>query len=751
MNRLAVLLLLLAAPSFAQAQGALFERAQAGPSPNLRAVAERVRVTIDHQYATTTLTQEFENLSDQRLEGRYILRTAGATVEGFAYWNGEEKIVGEVFEKQQARAVYNGILSRGRDPGLLEQIGEGSFAFSVFPIEPHEHKRVEVRFGQRLAREGRRMQYRLTLGGGESDVVADVSDAHPIVRVDSQSHRLEIEKLDDRHQRVRAFAGPTGTRDLVIDVEVNADPWQPSVLVHRDPGQDPYLVLQMAAPATVSSSEISRKDVTVVIDRSGSMSGAPMDQACAAGELVVKRLRRGDRVNVIAFDHTVDPLFTKPQPIETAREAALQFIRRIRAGGGTNIALALQTALRAQNASNEPHVVLFLTDGQSDSESSLRVAGDDKGDARVFTLGLGSEVDKPLLSRLSSMKRGRFTYIESPEVIEQRVGRLFDQIESPALVGLSLEARGATLTQAYPRTLPDLSAGDDLLVSSRVMGAPGSRLELVVHGTLGGRQVAYPVSVTLPERASHPWAGRLWAKSRIDDVLEEMALTRTPPPELRDEVVELGLAYDLVTPYTSFLAVPERELSPEQSLTLAQMREQRAKVVAANADAAALSRHNMPPGDPLLTVNAPRDVLSVTAYFPFGLVRDLRWDEKLEKWTLRFLVPVGVPDGEYEAVVVIVRRDKTVELAKAPYTIDSKEPDFEVETAPALSGGVHVRVVAAEPARRVTVALAQDPRRRIELTGDGRVFEGDLPVTGKLRVVVADLARNETAREVEPR
>jgi Ca-activated chloride channel family protein len=159
----------------------------------------------------------------------------------------------------------------------------------------------------------------------------------------------------------------------------------------------------------------------------------------------------------------------------------------------------------------------------------------------------------------------------------------------------------------------------------------------------------------------------------------------------------------------------------------------------------------MPPGDPVLTVIAPKDALQVTAYFPFGLVKDLFWDEHQEKWTLRFLVPVGVADGDYQAKVIIVHRDHTVEVAAAAYTIDSKEPDFEVEAVLALSGGVHVRVVSAEPARRVTVALASDPRRRVELKGDGRTFEGDLPAQGLLRVVVSDLARNEAAREVEPR
>jgi len=748
MTRFALLLAVLAAPSFAQ--GVLFEPGVDGPGQRLRFVSERVRIEIDHQYASTVLEQQFENLTDQRLEGRYVLRTAGATVEGFAYWNGEEKIVGEVFEKQAARNLYDDVSGRRRDPGLLEQIGEGSFAFRVFPIEPRETKRIEIRFGQRLARIGNLMQYRLTLGGGQSDVAADIRDPRPIARVDSSSHQLSVDRIDPRHVHLRASGGAAGARDLVIDVETSAAPWQPSVVVHRDPGQDAYLVLQMAAPGKVEQSQVSGKDVTLVIDHSGSMTGPPLDQACAAAELVVRRLRDGDRVNVIAFDHNVDPLFAAPQPAGTARDAALQFIRGIRAGGGTNIAAALDAALKAQSGGHEPHLVLFLTDGQSDSEAALRVAAQDRGDARVFTLGLGHGVQKALLSRLASMKRGRFTYVESPEALELRIGSLFQQIESPALVGVTLEARGATLTRTYPRTLPDLSAGDDLLVTGRVMGPPGATLQLVLHGTLGGRQVDHPLSVTLPERASHPWAGRIWAKSRIDEVLEEVALTGASTPELRNEVIELGLAYNLVTPYTSFLAVPERELNEGQAATLADLRAQRARIMAANSDAAALSRTRMPPGDPVLTVKAPKDALQVTAYFPFGLVRDLAWDDKQEKWVLRFLVPVGVPDGEYEATVLIVLRDGNLELAKAQYTIDSKEPDFEVE-AKKVAGNILLRVRSSKPARRVTAALVADPRRRVELAGAGSDFTGVLHGSGPVRVVVADEARNESVREVVPR
>ncbi len=744
MKRLLALALLAGAPSFAQ--GMLLERGLDGPSAHLRPVRERVSIRIEQQHAQTLLEQEFENVSGERLEGRYLLRTAGAAVEGFAYWNGEQKIVGEVFEKQSARELYGRVVGKGRDPGLLEQTGEGSFAFDVFPIEPHERKRIEIRLGQRLARVGTRMEYRLTLAGGESDVVAEIADDHPLVRVDSPSHPLTVERVDARHARVRAQGDPAGPRDLVLDVDVEADPWQPSVTVHRDPGQDAYIVLQMAAPARVEAGEVSAKDVTLVIDRSGSMTGAPLQQACAAAEMLVRRLRPGDRVNVIAFDHSVDPLFRVPRAVEGAREAALQFIRRLRAGGGTNIALALRTALAAQNGGHEPHLVLLLTDGQSDSESALRVAAADTGDARVFTLGLGPGVEKPLLSRMAAMKRGSFTYIESPEAIEQRIGRLFDRIESPALIGLSLEARGATFERIYPRSLPDLSAGDDLIVVARAIGAAGAPLTLAIHGTLAGRQVAYPVRVELPAQERHPWVARSWAKARIDDLLEEMALTRDPPAELRDEAIGLGIAYDLVTPWTSFLAVPGSELGASESGTLAEMRARRARVLAANPDAAALSRRSMPPGDPVLTVTAPRDAQRVTAIFPFGLMKDLHWDEQVEKWIVRFLVPKDVPDGTYRAEIAIVRHDGTVELATASYTIDSKAPDCEIEVA---DGRIRVRV--SEPARKVTVASLADPRRRIVLRGDGTSFEGEVPAPGRLRVVVADLARNETVREIDPR
>ena len=157
----------------------------------------------------------------------------------------------------------------------------------------------------------------------------------------------------------------------------------------------------------------------------------------------------------------------------------------------------------------------------------------------------------------------------------------------------------------------------------------------------------------------------------------------------------------------------------------------------------------MPPGDPILTVRAPADARQVTAYFPFGLVKDLKWDARSASWKTRFLVPIEVVDGQYQTRVLIVHADGTEEIVTAAYKIDSTAPDFEVETEE-VAGGVRITVTTTETAREVVVAVAADPRRRIYLmrAADGTTFTGVFrlsPGEHELRVVVSDAARNESA------
>ena len=751
---LAIVTLLLGAAAPAAAQMSVEARTAQGASiPSaLPLVSQSLRVSIDRQFAKTVLEQAYVNHTGGRLEGRALVRAGGgARVQGFAYWNGETKIVGEVFEKEAARQIYEETAGLRRDPGLLEEIGEGAFSFRVFPIEPNERKRVEVTLSQRLPRTGRTVEYRMPLGmpmgsaTDAADIVVEIEDSRPLSHLRSPTHTLSVDALPSGRQRARAQSvGPAS--ELVLQYDVDEKPFTVDAFVHRDPGEDAYLTLAMPTPA--DGIEASPQDVTLVLDHSGSMSGEPMAQARAAAVAVVERLSARDRVNVIAFDDRVDALYPTPRPVTTeVRKDAIGYIDRIREAGGTDIGKALEEALVAQTAndSGRPHVILFFTDGQSDARPVFAAAEKDHGDARVFTIGLGSGVNRPLLARLASMKRGRFTFIESADAIKPRVQLLFTQIQAPVLVGVRVTAEGAHLSSVYPKSIPDLSAGDELLLAARASGA--GLVTLKITGRISGKPVTYQTSLVLPPEARRPWVGRLWAAARTDDLQEEIAL-HGETAELKKEVLDLALAYNFVTPYTSFLAVPESELPEAARSQIASMRAQKKAILVARPDAAALSRDEMPPGDPILTVRAPADARQVTAYFPFGLVKDLKWDARAGSWKTRFLVPTEVADGDYQTRVLVVHADGAQQMVTASYRIDSTAPDFEVETEP-TAGGVRITVTTAGGAREVVVALTANPRRRVYLTRDagGSTFTGVLrlsPGEYQARVVVADNARNES-------
>jgi Ca-activated chloride channel family protein len=219
---------------------------------------------------------------------------------------------------------------------------------------------------------------------------------------------------------------------------------------------------------------------------------------------------------------------------------------------------------------------------------AIRVAAADRSSTRVFTVGLSPAVDRPGLSRLAAIKRGRFTLIDGADMEGGRMAELIRQIAAPGLTHLSLEAQGGTLMETYPRVLPDLYPGQDLRVVARVDARGPVRLTLKADAQ-GGGPVALHTTFDPTKGPRRPWVGKLWARERVSDLLEEMALGGEAGP-LREETIQLALAYNLVTPYTSFLAIPASEvLNPEAAATLAEARRLKALVLAHNPDALALA------------------------------------------------------------------------------------------------------------------------------------------------------------------
>jgi len=475
-----------------------------------------------------------------------------------------------------------------------------------------------------------------------------------------------------------------------------------------------------------------------------------MEAAKAAAKKVIDQLEATDAVNVIAFDDKVESLFDEPHVLDAETRAKVDgFIGKIDARGGTEIAKALERALASQTKDARPDVVFFLTDGQSDGPSAIKVASADASDTAVFTVGLGSGVDKALLAKIAALRHGRFTFVADARAVGAELPKLLAQLSPAVLTDLQISVEGAKLDAVYPSTLPDLFHDDELRVAGRVEGDKPAKI--VLSAKERGVARRFEVAIDPAAGSARPWVARTWALARVGDLLEQERGNADDKERthMHDEIVDLGLTWDLVTPYTSFLALPEKEITKEVSGAVGTMRERRAKLLAANKDAATLSRSAMPPGDPILKVRAPKNARRVTAYFPFGLTQDLFWDEGSEQWLTRFLVPKEVADGTYEVPVSIVHADGRVEASVASYTIDAKEPTFEVFTE-ARPGGVFVRVLVDEPALEARLGT---PAGTVELTpsADKLSFEGFVPLASgehALRVVVADRARNESDESI---
>ncbi len=546
---------------------------------------ERLQISIDGQNATTTMLQVYENQTGGQVEGRYRLRPgSGSHVEGFAYWNGEQKIVGEVFERQAARRVYENVTTRRRDPGLLEADGEGAFAFKIFPIEAREKKRVEIRWTKWLDRRDHTVRYRAPSTRRDAMIVIDF--AQSVKNLRSSTHKLHVDKVGSG-LRVRS-EGTVTAGELMLEWEVVEPSWTPSAYVHAGAtsAEEGWFALSLAAPA-VDTKSVTAKDVTIVIDRSGSMAADDaMEHAKRAAIDMIRLLSEKDRVNVIAFSDEVDPLFSMPKLVTADnRKRAIEFVERLNDGGGTDIALALSTAIKLQAQTDAgPRVVVFMTDGQSDPNKAIEAAKLDTKDVRLFTVGLGKEVNRPLLSRLAAVKRGTFSYIESARSIEPEVARLASHISKPLLVDIAIEVEGPVASRLYPRTLPDLFAEDELLVSGRLRGTGVAKF--TITGKLEGKLVTYTRTVDMGKAPSRPWVGTLWAQKRVGHLLEEISLGSSAP-ELVEEVTNLALAYNFVTPYTAFLAIPDSELGAMRS-TVEALRDRKRKILADNPEVAAL-------------------------------------------------------------------------------------------------------------------------------------------------------------------
>jgi Ca-activated chloride channel family protein len=548
------------------------DRRPGEPAPPLSVKYHHVKVEIVGQVAKTSVDQVFINHSGRDIEGTYIFPVPeGATVSDFAMFIGNERVKGEILDSREARRIYEDIVRRMRDPGLLEYMGRNLFRARVYPIPARGEKRVQISYTEVLKAENGLVKYLYPLNTEKfsRDPLQDVSvsvrieSQVPIVNVYSPSHKVSVRKEGEGVARAGYEEKDVRPdKDFLLYYSLSKDDIGLSFMNWEGPEGGYFMLL--ASPRFAAPGErIVAKNVVLVLDSSGSMSGAKIAQAKAAARFILNHLDKRDAFTLIDFDDGVTPFSEGLVPASgDAVARALKFVDGIEDSGGTNINDALLAALSRMRDGERPGYVLFLTDGLptvGTTETADILRNIQKGNerrSRIFVFGVGDDVNTELLDRLSSDHRGASVYIGETEDLEVALSGFYEKISSPLLSDLAVEFKGLDASQVYPRVLPDLFKGSQLVLVGRYRGdGPVSVVMTGKAGREGKRFVLESRPLTGSDRFS--FLPRLWATRRIGYLLEEIRLQgRTK--ELEDEIRRLGLKYGIVTPYTSYL-VTEKE------------------------------------------------------------------------------------------------------------------------------------------------------------------------------------------------
>lgn len=564
----AVLALILAGALPAQAQRLLppvpIEPPLEPDRDQVAVAGHTVQVTVDEQVASYVVTLELRNSGRRQAEADLVMPLPGqAAVTNLGLWIDGRRVEAQLLTADEALQAYTDIVRQRLDPALLEYAGEGALRARVFPVPPDGVVRVELRYAQVLPREGDlvRLDYAFQTSLATDPDLRPTLDAvlratEGIGSIYSPTHDLTIER--SATEAVVAATTPSSTPEqgLVIYYGLQQEGVSASVLSYRQAGEDGHFMLLLMPPEQAEAAPAVSRDVTIVVDTSGSMRGEKLEQARAAAIYVLSNLNRGDRFGLVSFGSSVRPYAGELLGLDRV-EDAVQYIEELRAEGGTNIDGALAAALDLTVA-GRTQVILFLTDGlptvgQVSADRILNnLDRDIRSNVRLFAFGVGYDVNTLLLDRAALDHHGTAVYVRPGENIEQRVSSLYDKISQPALTDVALDIEGVGAYDLYPTPLPDLFAGEQLVVVGRYR-QPGEMTVKLAGTRAQGRVTQSVGGLMLAEEGGAEHIPAVWAARKVGYLLAEIRL-HGAQDELVDEVVALATRYGILTPYTSFLA-----------------------------------------------------------------------------------------------------------------------------------------------------------------------------------------------------
>jgi len=543
------------------------------PGVNISVKYHHVTVEIKDQIAQTEIDQVFLNDTDiDSVEGIYIFPLPkDASFSSFSMFVDGEELKAEVYDADSARAIYESIVRRNLDPALLEYIGRGLFRARVYPILAHGEKRIKISYSELLNYDSDVYRYVYSLSTEkfsarpleDVSVTVTLTSSSPIKNIYSPSHPIVVQKNDDYNATITYNEeNVKPNRDFILYYTVSSDDIGMNVMTYDNSEEDGFYLFMAAPKLEIEESEVVKKRMLFVLDRSGSMSGEKIRQAKEALRFTVNNLNSGDLFNIIDFSSDVrqfqaNPVVTNSNNIQEA----LNYIDGFTANGGTNINDALHTALGEMAEDSLSNMIIFLTDGQptvGETNNEIirqNVKNANVYNARLFVFGVGYDVNTHLLDNLSEDNHGVSTYVRPDENIEVAVSSFFSKINNPVLSNLSLDFGSINVYDRFPRELPDLFKGSQIIEFGR--NSSSGNTTVTLSGDVNGQVQSFQHGADFPaENLDNDFIPRLWATRKVGYLLNEIRLNGETQ-ELVEEIVALSKRYGIITPYTSFLILED--------------------------------------------------------------------------------------------------------------------------------------------------------------------------------------------------
>jgi Ca-activated chloride channel homolog len=571
-----------------------------------------VKADIAGFMARTVVTQEYVNPFAEAIEAVYVFPLgAMAAVNDFVMEIGERRIVGVVRPREEAERIYREARERGQTASLLTQERPNIFTQSVANIAPGKTVTITITTFETLAHDRGTFEYvfpmvvgpryipgnllpavpRVTGGDGwaapstvvpdadritppvlkpgersghDIGLTVDLDAGLPIGEVRSVAHAVRIAAHGPARRTIRLTRSEAiPNRDFVLRWTVGGEAIQTGAVAYRD-GGDGFVALLVQPPLDPDAALVSAREITFVLDISGSMGGVPIETSKALVRRALGNLRPSDAFNIFVFAGGNGQLWPEPRGSSAANvEEATRFLASLRGAGGTEMLAGLKHAVSGSHDPARLQMYVFCTDGYvGDEERILQFVKEGRGEARFFAFGIGSSVNRYLIDGIGKVGGGASMVVlpRDAGAAERAADRFFGMIDAPVLLDAALDWGGLPIIDAYPRRLGDLFTGGAFNVVARY-SRPASGIAYLT-GRLGTRQVRIPIAVDLPRRArTHAELGPVWARHRIADLSEELrGATDERAAELRDAITDLAIQFRLVSQFTSFVAVDESEV-----------------------------------------------------------------------------------------------------------------------------------------------------------------------------------------------